>query len=97
VLWYSRIAFRENVYILYGMATSASLLTKVDTAIEGLLDALANDAMTEYSVQGRSYKRAEFDTLLKSLMDTRDRLTRQIAGASNRVRVVRLGYTGRSS
>lgn len=82
--------------MMCGMATNASLLAKIDTAIEGLLDALANDAMTEYSVSGRSYKRAEFDSLLTSLMGAREKLQRQIAGASNRVRVVKLGYTGRS-
>lgn len=79
------------------MATNASLLAKVDTAIEGLLDSLANDAMTEYTISGRSYKRAEFDSLLTSLMKTRETLQRSIAAASNRVRVVKLGYAGRSS
>ena len=78
------------------MATNASLLAKVDTAIEGLLDSLANDAMTEYSVSGRSYKRAEFDSLLTSLMNTRQKLERAIAAGGNRVRVVKLGYAGRS-
>lgn len=78
------------------MATNASLLAKVDTAIEGLLDSLANDAMTEYTISGRSYKRAEFDSLLTSLMRTRETLQRSIAAASSRVRVVKLGYAGRS-
>ena len=78
------------------MATNASLLAKVDTAIEGLLDSLANDAMTEYQINGRTYKRAEFDSLLTSLMNTRDRLQRGIAASGNRVRVVKLGYAGRS-
>jgi len=78
------------------MATNASLLAKVDTAIEGLLDSLANDAMTEYQVNGRMFKRAEFDSLLTSLMSTRERLQRSIAAASGRVRVVKLGYAGRS-
>lgn len=78
------------------MATNASLLAKVDTAIEGLLDSLSNDAMTEYSVSGRTYKRAEFDSLLASLMKTRETLSRNIAASGNRVRVAKLGNARRS-
>ena len=81
---------------MLSMATNASLLAKVDTAIEGLLDSLANDAMTEYSVSGRTYKRAEFDSLLNSLMKTRDTLQRNIAASGNRVRVAKLGNARRT-
>lgn len=87
----------ERVANVRMMATHASLLAKVDTAIEGLLDSLANDAMTEYSVSGRTYKRAEFDSLLTSLMNTREKLQRSIASASgNRVRVAKLGNARRT-
>lgn len=82
--------------LIGGMATNASLLAKIDTAIEGLLDSLADDAMTEYSFKGKSYKRAEFDTLLNSLMKSRTTLQQQIAASSNRVRVAKLGNARRS-
>lgn len=78
------------------MATNASLLAKVDTAIEGLLDSLANDAMTEYTVNGRSYKRAEFNSLLDSLMRTRGTLQKNIAASGPRVRVAKLGNARRT-
>lgn len=79
------------------MATNASLLAKIDARIEGLLDALADEAMVEYKLDnGRTYRRAEFDSLLDTLFKHRERLKQQIAAGGNRVRVVKLGYPRRT-
>lgn len=74
------------------MATTQQLLTKVETAIENLLDAIDSDAVQEYTINGRSYRRADFAKVLDTLFERRNILRRQISRASNSpVRVAKLG------
>lgn len=76
------------------MATTQSLLTKIDTAIENLLDAIDSDAVQEYTVMGRTYRKADFAKVLDMLFDRRAKLQRQLATETNNP--VRVGKLGRA-
>lgn len=55
-----------------------SLLTKIETAIEGLVDALADSNIQEYQLHdGRRVRRYDFSTTLDSLMRQRIHLERR--------------------
>lgn len=72
--------------------STQTLLDKVESAISDLLDALAGDAVQEYTFQNRVYKRADFPGALNALMKTRDMLKQQLLQETAQpVRVVRLG------
>lgn len=75
------------------MAVSTqTLLNKLESAIENLLDAIDNDAVQEYTFGKRTYKRAEFGVTLNALFKNRSILRRQLARASTSpVRVAKLG------
>lgn len=76
------------------MASTQSLLTKVETAIENLLDAIDSDAVQEYTIGGRTYKRADFGKVLDTLFERRRRLQQQLAMETNNP--VRVGKLGRA-
>ena len=75
------------------MAVSTQvLLDKVETAISNLLDAIDNDAVQEYTIGKRTFKRADFGETLNSLFKQRSTLRRQLARSSTSpVRVAKLG------
>ena len=75
------------------MAVSTqTLLNKVELAIENLLDAIDSDAVQEYTIGKRTYKRADFSEVLATLFKHRSILRRQLARASTSpVRVAKLG------
>ena len=83
------------------MATYASKLAEVEAAIANLIGAISDDTMQEYSVPGgRTYKRADFGSLLSALQTREEYLQRKVDGQTaggSRVRVARLGGAGRSS
>lgn len=63
--------------------TAAQHLTLVDAAIQGLLEALADEAVQEYTFQGRTYVRADFARTLEALYKRRDILSTQAARESS--------------
>lgn len=75
------------------MATAQSLLTQVNSAIESLLTAMADEATQEYSYNGRTWKRADFPTALDSLRRLRTELQTEVAQSSRSV--VRVGRLSR--
>lgn len=72
--------------------STQTFLDKVETAISNLLDAIDSDAVQEYSIGNRTFKRADFSKVLNELFKRRDILLRQVNRASNSpVRVAKLG------
>lgn len=69
--------------MLFSMATAQSLLTDTEAAIQGLLDALADEATQEYSHGSRSWKRADFPGALKALRELRKELREEVAANSH--------------
>ena len=76
-------------------------LTKVETAIEALLDGITGDTMQEYTYRGRMYKRADWPGLIRELEALQAALTRRVRAeamsGTSRVGVVKLGRANRSS
>ena len=71
---------------------TATLLSQIENAISNLLLAIDDDAVQEYTVRGRTYKRADFGKTLDTLLNARDRLKAQVTSESRSpVRVARLG------
>jgi len=70
-----------------------TLLDSTEAAINGLLTALANANVQEYSLpDGRKIQRVEFATSLKSLQDLRASLKREVASKNSpRIRLGKLG------
>lgn len=71
---------------------TATLLSKVEDAISGLLDAIADHQIEEYRVGNRTIRRVQFDKVLDVLFKRRDTLRALSARESTSpVRVVKLG------
>lgn len=72
--------------------TTATLLSKCEDAIAGLLDALADHQIEEYRVGNRTIRRADFAQTLDVLNKQRDKLRVQAARESTSpLRVAKLG------
>lgn len=72
--------------------TAQQHLDKIEAAISDLLDALLGDAVQEYTFNGRTYRRANFSTVLDTLYAQRTRLQLEVQRASGgSVRVVSFG------
>lgn len=76
------------------MTSAADLLAKTDAAIEGLLNAMADDATQEYTVQGKTWKRADFAMCLGQLRLFRTELQKEAGLRSNGLRLVTVGRPG---
>lgn len=71
---------------------TATLLSKVEDAIAGLLDAIIDHQIEEYQVGNRKIRRVDFDKTLDVLFARRDKLKAIVARTSTSpVRVAKLG------